>query len=498
MLYIIFLPSGTSRHAQQPKACARWHQREHSAAGVRHNRPVTDANPPSAPLFSSRRMLMNFVLLVLCSQFAFSVLAMKGVLLPQMLELWQISKTQFGLLMTLYGVVHNVFYVALAWVQDRFSARTLIPINMILGGLTTFFLGTTADFLTLCFLFIMLSLWCEGAFWPAVLAAVRKTTADENQGKIFGLLEGGRGGVELLQNLLTIGLYTALGYSVLGLEIAFKVNALIMITLGVLAWRHLPKDTLLKAGTNARLANREVNAGIKTVLRLPEVWLAGLVGFTVYLAYTAMPFFITYLTEVHALAPLAVALFGIASTSGGRIGMALPSGFLANRFFGGAVGALRAGLAAVVLLALTMVTLSADRGDTWTALVTLTLMSLAFFFLRALYFAPYGEMGLPQRFSGSALAIAAFLIYLPSSFAYLLWGYVLDNQPGVRGYQFMFGVLACCALFGVAAATALRQRMRSGLRNRIKERIAAVDEQLGLLGQEKTLDGLIEQDSKEA
>ena len=68
--------------------------------------------PNPAPLFSSQKVLINFVILVLCAQFAFSVLAMKGALLPQMLELWQISKTQFGVLMSIYGIVHNIFYVA--------------------------------------------------------------------------------------------------------------------------------------------------------------------------------------------------------------------------------------------------------------------------------------------------------------------------------------------------------------------------------------------------
>ena len=83
------------------------------------------------PVFSSRAVLMNFLVLVLCSQFAFAVLAMKGALLPQMLELWNISKTQFGVLMSIYGIVHNIFYVALAWVQDRFSARVLIPVCLL-------------------------------------------------------------------------------------------------------------------------------------------------------------------------------------------------------------------------------------------------------------------------------------------------------------------------------------------------------------------------------
>ena len=102
---------------------------------------ITVANKNNTPVFSSQAVLMNFLVLVLCSQFAFSVLAMKGALLPQMLELWDISKTQFGILMSIYGVVHNILYVALAWVQDRFSARVLIPVNMVMGGLTTFFLA---------------------------------------------------------------------------------------------------------------------------------------------------------------------------------------------------------------------------------------------------------------------------------------------------------------------------------------------------------------------
>lgn len=444
------------------------------------------------PLFSSRRVFLNFLVLVLCSQFAFSVLAMKGALLPQMLELWEISKTQFGILMSIYGIVHNIFYLCLSWAQDRFSPRVLIPANMVLGGITTFFLGRTTDFTTLCFLFVMLSLWCEGAFWPAVLSAVRKSTSDRNQGKIFGLLEGGRGGIELLQNLLTVGLYTALGYSVLGLEVAFMVNAVIMVVLGLVAWFILPRETLLKAGSNKTLANQEVLAGMKAMLLLPEVWLAGVIGFTVYLAYTAMPFFLTYLQDLHALPLLAISIFGIASTSGGRIGMALPSGFLSDRFLGGAVGGMRLGLILVLLFGLLMTQLPTTEGFAWPAMTIMTTLAFLFFFMRALYFAPFGEMGLPQRFSGSVIAIAAFIIYLPTSFAYLLWGWLLDNKPGAEGYHYMFGVLAVVAGLGGAVAHVLKRRIDRGSSITIAQKVADLDNALGLDGEEKTLTSLID------
>ena len=444
------------------------------------------------PLFSSKRVLLNFLVLVLCSQFAFSVLAMKGALLPQMLELWQISKTQFGVLMSIYGIVHNIFYLALAWAQDRFSPRILIPVNMVLGGITTFFLGQTNDFATLCFLFVMLSLWCEGAFWPAILSSVRKSTSDSNQGKIFGLLEGGRGGIELLQNALTVGLYAWLGYSLVGLEIAFMVNAVIMIVLGIVSWFMLPTETLLKSGNDQKAANREVLAGMSVTLRLPEVWLAGIAGFGVYLAYTSMPFFLTYLQDLHALPVLAISIFGIVSTSGGRIGIALPSGFIADRYLGGASGGLRVGLFGVAVLAGLTVAVTLSGGGAWLAMGLMILLSVLFFFMRALYFAPFGEMGLPPRFSGSVIAVAAFMIYLPSSFAYLLWGFILDSYPGTLGYGLMFGILSAMALFSTAVAHRLHRRIVSGTAQRIRQRISALDTELGLNGEEKTLSELVD------
>ena len=78
------------------------------------------------PIFANHKVVRNFVLITLCSQFAYSVLAMKGVLLPQMLELWNVSKTEFGLLMSLYGFVHintiHNYYTYVFFVQISFPS----------------------------------------------------------------------------------------------------------------------------------------------------------------------------------------------------------------------------------------------------------------------------------------------------------------------------------------------------------------------------------------
>ena len=71
-------------------------------------------------------------------------------------------------------------------------------------------LGKTSDFNVLLGLLLVLAICCEGAFWPAILSSVRKSTSDEQQSKVFGFLEGGRGLIEFLQNAITLGLYAFL------------------------------------------------------------------------------------------------------------------------------------------------------------------------------------------------------------------------------------------------------------------------------------------------
>jgi MFS family permease len=248
----------------------------------------------------------------------------------------------------------------------------------------------------------------------------------------------------------------------------------------------LPGESLLKSTGDGKTKMTEVVEGMKLSLKLPEVWLASLTGFFIYFVYTSLPFYITYLNDLHTLPVLAVSVFGVVATSAGRIGTAFPAGFIATKFFGGTSGGMRAGLLAVVLLSALMSLLPASAGFSWVAMAIMMPLILIVFFMRALYFAPYGEMGLPPRFSGSVIAIAAFVVYLPSSFAYLLWGYLLDSFPGETGYRYLFGILACAALLGALVAVQLRRRISTDANQRIAAKVSELDRKLGLSGEEKS------------
>ena len=96
----------------------------------------------------------------------------------------------------------------------------------------------------------------------------------------------------------------------------------------------------------------------------------------------------------------------------------------------------------VAVLGVALALLPNSQDFVWVAMALLVPLFFMIFFMRALYFAPYGEMGLPQRFSGSVIAVASFVVYAPSSFGYLFFGVISDTFPGQEGYRYLFATLA--------------------------------------------------------
>ena len=200
------------------------------------------------------------------------------------------------------------------------------------------------------------------------------------------------------------------------------LNGWVMVLLGIICWFVLQRDHLLKSSDTSGDMMEEVREGMKVTLAMPEIWLAGVSGFFIYFAYTSLPFYVTYLDESFTLPALAASIFAILSTSVGRISSAFVAGFVTNRLFGSSAGGMQAGLILIALLGTALALMPTSQSLVWIAMSLLMPLVFIIFFMRALYFAPYGEMGLPPRFSWSVIAVAAFVVYAPSSFWYLLWG----------------------------------------------------------------------------
>ena len=76
------------------------------------------------------------------------------------------------------------------------------------------------------------------------------------------------------------------------------------------------------------------------------------------------------------------------------------------------------------------------------------------------FFAPMDEIGTPREYAGSAMTVGCIVGYMPSMFAYALYGSFIDNHPGLAGYNYVFYCMAAFLFAGFLCATVLARRIR--------------------------------------
>ena len=79
---------------------------------------------------------------------------------------------------------------------------------------------------------------------------------------------------------------------------------------------------------------------------------------------------------------------------------------------------------------------------------------------RAIFFAPMDEIGIPRQYAGSAMALGCLIGYMPAMFAYTLYGSMLDNYPGISGYNYIFSMMIAFSFLGFGCSTILVRRIK--------------------------------------
>ena len=68
--------------------------------------------------------------------------------------------------------------------------------------------------------------------------------------------------------------------------------------------------------------------------------------------------------------------------------------------------------------------------------------------MRSLYFAVMQKGKIPLILTGTAVGLVSLIGYTPDIFAGPVIGYLLDNSPGLKGFQQVFLMLAIFSLIG--------------------------------------------------
>ena len=224
-----------------------------------------------------------------------SVLGFSGgviFLLPYLKEIYnrpltdamQLSNTEFGLIVSAFGLTAWFCYFPGGWVADRVSARKLISSSLVSTGLLGFYFATFPGFLVSVIIHALWGVTITLLFWASMVRVTRGWAPPEQQGRAFGILEAIRGVAELSVTTLLGAIFVWMGSSSNALQGVITQTSIIVVVLGVVSW-FVIEDTVPigseEGGHQAGLAE------VKLVLKMPVVWLIAMVMLATNTAYNA-------------------------------------------------------------------------------------------------------------------------------------------------------------------------------------------------------------------
>jgi MFS family permease len=433
-----------------------------SSQPVRTNASLALGDEQAALQDSKTQRYIQLMLLVIAAGAIYPILYLRQVYQPTMLEVFHITDSQLGYLYSSLGTIFLVSYLPSGWLADRIAPRLLICFSLIATGALGLWYSTAPSFPMLMMIFGGWGLSTGLTFWAAVIKRVTMIAGTHEQGRFFGLLDGGRGLIEAMLATIAITLFAWMTQTkgapvAAGFKLVVYMYAFLCIALGVvLALVKDPKGTEDAAANRAARQRNNVLVDLKTLAKIPELWLVAAIVFCGYQVFWATYSFSAYLHEGEI--GLTVVMAGTITTL--KLWMR-PIGGIGGGFLGDRYSKVSVLVIALFLAALSLVGLmAAPRISSHVLLVFLVLfIGILTYAIRGLYWSLLDRCNIPVATMGLAIGLISVLGYSPDVFLPLINGYLTQTFPGVFGYQLYFGYVAAMAALGGFAGLVLRNML---------------------------------------
>ncbi|TDN61853.1 MFS transporter [Paraburkholderia sp. BL10I2N1] len=405
----------------------------------------------------------QLLLLVIAAGAIYPILYLRQVYQPTMLEVFRINESQLGYLYSSLGTIFLLSYLPSGWLADRIAPRLLICFSLIATGALGLWYSTAPSFHALMVIFGCWGLTTGLTFWAAVIKRVMLIAGSDEQGRFFGFLDGGRGLVEAMLATVAITLFAWVTQTkgepvATGFRLVIYMYAFLCIALGVALG--LVRDPAGSVAAKRGVASRRNNVlvDLKTLAKIPELWLVAAIVFCGYQVFWATYSFSAYLHEGQI--GLSVVMAGTITTL--KLWMR-PIGGIGGGYLGDRFSKISVLIIALFLAALSLVGLVAAPGISSHLMLAFLVLFIRVltYAIRGLYWALLDRCNIPVSTMGLAIGLISVLGYSPDVFLPLINGYLTQTYPGVLGYQFYFGYVAAVAALGGIAGLALRNTLNN-------------------------------------
>ena len=375
---------------------------------------------------------------------------------PTVLEVFGLSATELGVAQAAYGVVAMAAYFFGGPLADRFPARKLLAVSLWLTALGGLYLATLPGYYGAMIIWGFFGLSTILFFWAALIKATRSWGGTSQQGLAYGVLDGGRGLLAAVLASLGVLLFSLAfpeGYELASTDdkrvalqqIILGYTAVTALT-GVLVWFTLRSLPEVSASVHATIFGH-----FWEVMRFPAVWLQTIILVCAYTSYKAFDQYALFAVRGYGIDEIEAAQI-VTLGAWTRPLAALLLGLMADRF---GVSKMTVICFVILIISHSLFAFTGQEMGSFSYILANTAVTgIAIFGLRSLYFALFEEGQIPLGMTGTAVGVVSIIGYTPDVYVAAVAGYLIDSNPGLLGFQYMFMCLLGTALIGAAAAYA--------------------------------------------
>lgn len=419
---------------------------------------MQDASSPQGSKFYRYGQL---ALLVVAAGTIYPVFYLRQVYQSSMLVALGIDDQQLGYLYSSLGTAFVLSYLPSGWLADCLPPRLLITFSLFATGLLALWYATLPGFDYLRVIFFMGGLTTGLTFWAPLLKRLKTLATKEEQGRFFGMLDGGRGVIEasIATIALTIFTYQTSKHGQPlseGFQRVIHLYAYGCIALAILfaLLRDPRKSTAVTETRQVQKGNFFTD--LNYLCKLPELWLMTAIVFCGYHLFWATYSFSAYLEQ----GGLGLSAAAAATVTTAKLWMR-PFGGIGGGLLGDRLTPLRVLICALVLatLGISGLIIAALFHSVVLATGLVLFIGLMVYAIRGLYWAILDVCNVPVRVTGLAIGIVSVIAYSPDILLPLINGWATQHFPGVVGYQIYYSYIVTMGVLGVIAALILNKRI---------------------------------------
>jgi len=390
------------------------------------------------------------------------------------LETFALTNTQLGDAFAVYGIMAMLAYFPGGALADRVSPRKLMSLSLFATAVGGIYYASIPSYLGIQLLFGYWGITTILLFWAAMIKATREWGGEGNQGRAFGILDGGRGLVAAITSSIAViifsfslsetSAYITEAERQAGVKSVIYFYTAITFIISIMAWCFIP------AAQGKQLTSSDQSfKGIVSVVKQKTTWCQAFIIICAYCGYKGIDNYSLYAVTVMKMTELDASQMTSLSAYIRPIA-AISAGFLADRFITSRTIIFAFIITLICYGLMFIVDPTNVFGSTSVGyiiiFVNLIVSMFAVFAIRGVYFSLIAESKTSNKFTGTAVGVISVLGFTPDIFFASISGRILDANVGLVGFQNYFLFLSVFSIVGILTTSMFVKFQKVSLHNK--------------------------------